>query len=107
MNIFSQLPNEIQDEEFIDLLNTGSVRIERIVSKGHITPADKWYDQSKDEWVIVLEGKAEITFDNDEIVTLEKGDHLHIPAHKKHRVSWTDPKQLTIWLAVFFDVIEN
>ena len=41
MNIFSQLPNEIQDEEFIDLLNTGSVRIERIVSKGHVTPADK------------------------------------------------------------------
>ncbi|EAR55160.1 hypothetical protein SKA34_07254 [Photobacterium sp. SKA34] len=103
MNIFSQLPVKLDNEEFIDLLKTDSVRVERIVSQGHVTPIDEWYDQSENEWIIVLEGKAEITFDNNEIVTLEKGDHLYIPAHQKHRVSWTEPNKLTIWLAVFFD----
>ncbi|MCG3863528.1 MULTISPECIES: cupin domain-containing protein [unclassified Photobacterium] len=103
MNIFSQLPAKLDNEEFIDLLKTDSVRIERIVSQGHITPIDEWYDQSENEWVIVLEGRAEVSFTNGEIKRLEKGDHLYIPAHQKHRVSWTEPNKLTIWLAVFFN----
>jgi cupin 2 domain-containing protein len=28
------------------------------------------------------------------------GDHVHIPAHRRHRVEWTDPAQPTVWLAV-------
>jgi cupin 2 domain-containing protein len=31
---------------------------------------------------------------------MEPGDHVHIPAHRRHRVEWTDPAQATVWLAV-------
>jgi len=32
--------------------------------------------------------------------TLGAGDWLHLPAHCRHRVVWTDAAQPTIWLAV-------
>jgi len=28
------------------------------------------------------------------------GDHVFLPAHKRHRVTWTDPDRPTVWLAV-------
>ena len=31
------------------------------------------------------------------------GDYVHIPAHRRHRVAWTDPAQATVWLAVHYD----
>ena len=34
------------------------IRIERIVSRGHTSPPDFWYDQPQAEWVIVLAGSA-------------------------------------------------
>jgi cupin 2 domain-containing protein len=30
------------------------------------------------------------------------GDWLAIPAHDRHRVTWTDPGQDTVWLAVHY-----
>ncbi len=33
---------------------------------------------------------------------MKPGDFVNIPAHKKHRVEWTTPDELTIWLAVFY-----
>jgi hypothetical protein len=30
------------------------------------------------------------------------GHTAFIPAHKKHRVEWTDPVEQTIWLAVHY-----
>ena len=30
------------------------------------------------------------------------GDWVNIPARVRHRVEWTDPKQKTVWLAVFY-----
>ena len=35
-------------------------------------------------------------------VKLQKGDYLHIPAHVKHKVLWTDPDNITLWLCVFY-----
>jgi cupin 2 domain-containing protein len=32
--------------------------------------------------------------------TLSIGDYVHIPAHTRHRVEWTDPSVATIWLAI-------
>ena len=32
--------------------------------------------------------------------TLKSGDHLHIPAHTRHRVVSTDAGEPTVWLAV-------
>ena len=33
---------------------------------------------------------------------LRPGDHVAIPAHKRHRVEWTAPDETTLWLAVHF-----
>ena len=50
----------------------------------------------------MLEGAATIAFDDGREVRLGAGDHLDIPAHRRHRVAWTDPERVTVWLAVFY-----
>ena len=99
-NIFNNIPEELKEELFEELISKNNLKIERIVSYGHTTKENEWYDQDSDEWVILLQGKAIISFENEDDVELHTGDYLNIPAHKKHRVSWTQPKQETIWLAV-------
>jgi hypothetical protein len=37
-NLFDQLPSNLPEELFNTLLDTGTVRIERIVSQGHASP---------------------------------------------------------------------
>jgi cupin 2 domain-containing protein len=102
-NLFEDFPEEFGDEEFMEeLLDDGNVRIERIVSHGHSSPDEFWYDQDEDEWVVLLSGADALVFDDeDEEVVLRPGDHIRIPAHRKHRVSWTSPGEETVWLAVF------
>ncbi|PIB13915.1 cupin domain-containing protein [Vibrio rotiferianus] len=102
MNLFKDLPSDLSEEVFEDLLTHKQLRIERIVSKGQTTPEDEWYDQEEHEWVLVLQGAGELTYEDGSVKRLETGDHVNIPAHTKHRVSWTDPEQETIWLAVFY-----
>ena len=93
------IPNEV----FETLLQGKSFRLERIISDGHSTPAEKWYDQEWDEWIMILQGTAGLLFDGDEeAVVLKPGDYLNIPAHKKHRVLWTDKTEKTIWLAIHY-----
>jgi len=102
-NIFSGLPAELSGELIETLLQSGETRIERIISDGQVTPEGEWYDQTQDEWVIVLQGAARLQmFDQEDEIALLAGDYLHIPARCKHRVSWTDPQQKTLWLALFF-----
>ena len=101
-NVFDPLPADLKNEQFDELLREGHVRIERIVSKGHISPEIGWYEQEENEWVIVLEGAGTVSFEDDREVTLKKGDFLHIPAHAKHKVVWTKPDELTVWLAVHY-----
>jgi len=101
-NLFTEIPGCLEQEQFQDLLKAEHVRIERILSKGQTSPETGWYDQTEDEWVLVLEGSGTISFEDGRSVRLKRGDHLHIPKHQKHRVSWTDPNEVTIWLAVFF-----
>lgn len=102
MNIFAQLPEALNDEVVDELFSASHIRIERIVSRGQVTAADEWYDQKDNEWVIVLAGAGRVLFADGREILLTKGDSLHIAAHERHRVSWTDPEQLTIWLAVFY-----
>lgn len=104
MNIFHDVPaRRLDAEDCRTLLASGAMRLERIVSTGHVTPAGQWYDQDDDEWVIVLQGQARLRFDDDpEPLTLSPGDHLVIPAHRRHRVEWTDPEQPTVWLALHY-----
>jgi cupin 2 domain-containing protein len=35
-------------------------------------------------------------------VELGPGDAAFIPAHTKHRVTWTTPDEPTVWLALFW-----
>lgn len=64
-NIFSDLPSELKNEQFTELLRTKNIRIERIVSKGHTSPTTGWYDQEENEWVLVLQGAGTILFAGD------------------------------------------
>lgn len=101
-NIFAGIPEDLEHEVLQTLLQKDDVVIERIVSKGHVSPKTGWYDQAQDEWVIVLQGEAILTFESGSETHLNIGDHIHIPAHVKHKVSWTTPHIETIWLAVFY-----
>ena len=101
-NIFSDLPSTVNEELVSEILVSSHIRIEKIVSKGHTSPPAGWYDQKENEWVMVLQGSGTLIFENGTEVCLGKGDYLNIPAHEKHKVSWTDPNQLTVWLALFY-----
>ena len=101
-NLFAEIPARLPDEWTDEILRAGAVRIERIVSRGHSSPAGFWYDPTENEWVVVLSGSAELSFASGERVRLVPGDSLEIPAGVKHRVERTDPDRETVWLAVFF-----
>jgi len=102
-NLFAAIPTEIPEEIFQILLETGNFRLERIVSAGQATPPGKWYDQDTHEWVALLTGSAGLRFEDEaEPRVLSPGDYLLIPAHRRHRVEWTDPARPTVWLALHY-----
>lgn len=100
-NIYSKIPTALPSELFQTITEQNNIRIERIVSDGQTTPAGMWYDQSWDEWVILLSGSAGLCFEGEiEERQLLPGDYLLIPRGCRHRVQWTDQEQKTVWLAV-------
>lgn len=101
-NLLSAIPADIPEELFATLARSDAVHIERIVSRGHVTPPGQWYDQPRHEFVLLLKGAARLAFDDGREVALGPGDWLVLPAHEKHRVAWTDPAQDTVWLAVHY-----
>lgn len=101
-NLFAHIPDDLPAELFETLVEHDALSIERIVSRGHATPTGQWHDQDRHEWVLLLAGAARLAFDNGREVALAPGDWLEIPAHRKHRVAWTDPQQDTVWLAVHY-----
>lgn len=101
-NLFANIPEHFDHELTSEVLRSRSVRIERIVSRGQSSPPDFWYDQAEHEWVVVLAGKATLKIEGQPERMLGPGDALHLPAHTRHRVEWTDPQQDTIWLAVLW-----
>lgn len=101
-NIFDHLPDDLSNETLVTLLQATGLKIERIVSKGHTSPAVGWYDQTQHEWVMVVNGAAMIVFERGERVALTAGSYLDIPAYSKHKVIWTDPNVETIWMAVHY-----
>ena len=80
------------------------LRIERIVSTGQATPEGQWYDQEEDEWVLLVAGAARLLVEGEarerELVA---GDWLLLPAHCRHRVTWTQSDPPTVWLAIHAD----
>jgi cupin 2 domain-containing protein len=75
--VFENAPHKPDDEQVLELLAAPNIKIERIVSTGQASPRDFWYD-------------------------LEPGSYVHISAHTRHRVAWTDDKRPTIWLAIHY-----
>ena len=101
-NIFKNIPQTLQEELFEEIVKSESVKIERIISDGHASPKSGWYDSAQNEWVIVLQGEAILSFENEADVALKRGDHHNIPAHKRHKVAYTSLSEKTIWLAVYY-----
>lgn len=102
-NLYEGLPRELPEERIDALLDVPAVRVERIVSRGHRSPDEFWYDQATHEWVIVLSGHARLRFEDDgQPVEMGPGAYVHIPAHRRHRVEWTTPDEATVWLAVHY-----
>lgn len=117
-SLFANIPNDLSAEVFEDIVKSDNVRIERIISNGQTSPEHGWYNQDQNEWVIVIKGRAQLIFENpldnsvdspvnhsdknQTVVDLNVGDYINIPSHTKHKVSYTDTTQPTIWLAVFY-----
>ncbi|MCC7346971.1 MAG: cupin domain-containing protein [Variibacter sp.] len=102
-NVFRPIPAESIGETVELLASAPTVRIERIISHGEASPPGYWYDQPWAEWVIVLSGAARLRFEDEpQERPLGPGDYLLIPAHRRHRVEWTDPGAPTLWLAVHY-----
>jgi len=101
-NLLRDLPDACGAEITETLLAAPGVRIERIVSMGQSSPPGFWYDQPESEFVVLLAGAARLRFaDEADERTLGPGDWVHVAAHRRHRVAWTDPARQTVWLAVF------
>jgi cupin 2 domain-containing protein len=102
-NLFAEVAESLPEERIDVLVRAERVRLERIVSTGHTTPAGAWYDQATDEWVVLLRGGARLRFEDQEaLVQMRPGDYLHVAAHRRHRVEWTDPREPTVWLALHY-----
>ena len=92
------------EEVFENLVESRGVRVERIVSAGQMTPEGQWYDQARDEFVLLVAGAARLRIDGEEENRqLAPGDWLLLPAHCRHRVTWTQSEPPTTWLAVHYD----
>ena len=99
MNLFdiSKLP--LKEEVSTILTKNKNVRIEQIISTGQVSD---WFDQDKTEFLVLLDGTAELEYENGKSVTLIKGDTLLINPHQKHRVVYTSNDPPCNWLCVFF-----
>ncbi len=104
-NLLDQIPQDLSQELFEHLAHgEGRFRIERIVSRGHSSELDFWYDQNSTEWVVLIQGSAQLEFSEpSQTVDLVPGDSIKIPPHKRHRVNATAKDTDTIWLAVHWE----
>lgn len=79
----------------VELGRIGGTTIETILSSSD--PDTHLYDQPHDEWVVLLEGTAELDVDG-ERMSLVGGDWLLLPARTPHRLLATSAGAR--WLAV-------
>ena len=102
-NIFADIPDNLPDEVFQTLVETGSFRVERIISDGKLAPEDEWYDEDENEWFILLRGGAGLLIEGESGPRILKpGDYINLPAHTRHKVTWTDTEEKTVWLALHY-----
>jgi cupin 2 domain-containing protein len=104
-NLGSDIRKGPHADEIVDRLveREPGFRIERIVSTGQMTLEGEWYDQDDDEWVLVVAGAARLRIEGEaRDRELAEGDWVLLPAHCRHRVTWTRAEPPTVWLAVHF-----
>jgi cupin 2 domain-containing protein len=101
-NLLAAIPAELPEELTECLASSSDTRILRIVSLGHVTPPGAWYDQDDTEWVLLIQGQAQLLFEGGDLRSLQAGDYLTIPAGCRHRVEWTSSEPPAIWLAVHY-----
>lgn len=100
-SLLADLPKTLAEERFETLLQTPGLRLERILSLGHATPEGEWYDQEQDEWVLLIQGEARLRIEGCAAeLSMKPGDTVLLPAHCRHRVEWTTPEEVTVWLAL-------
>ena len=100
MNLF-KIPLLPGDEELVEpLIKDRGTAIERIISSGQASAKGFWYEQERDEWVSLLQGEAELSWENGKSLNMKAGDWIIIPAGERHRVDWTSNKPPCVWLAV-------
>jgi cupin 2 domain-containing protein len=97
-NIFIPNQDMPEKEQFDTLLQTPNIHIEKITSHGQTS--DEWYEQKEDEWVVLIEGEGHLLFEDGSNMKLKKGEYIHIPKMKRHKVIYTSSP--AIWLAVHF-----
>lgn len=100
-NLFGPYASAGDGERIDVLLRAGGVVLERIRSDGHVTPPGSWYDQERDEWVVLVSGSAAIRFEDGGLLEMGPGDWVMIPAHARHRVERTSSP--AVWLALHLD----
>jgi len=94
-------------ESMTVLLEQPGLRLERIHSCQSSSPDDFWYNQSEHEWVVLLQGSAQLQFADEEGPRLlSQGDCLRISAGRRHRVVSTDPAPGCVWLALFWSAAD-
>lgn len=101
-NLLASIPDAAAHEVVTSLVSRGGVRIERIVSMGQASPEGSWYDQAEHEFVLLMQGYAELDFADGRTVRLHPGDWLEIAPHVRHRVRSTALDVPTVWLVAFY-----
>lgn len=105
-NALQNLPSAHAEEVFTDLLKRPGIRIERIVSAGQASADNYFYDQAQAEWVMLLQGEAQLDLEIDgrwQRQFLQTGGYAFLPSHCRHRVHSTSANPVTVWLAIYFD----
>lgn len=98
-SFFDDVPIGADEEEFKVIAESKGMLIERIVSHGHTST--EWYDQEQTEFCTVLRGAADLLIEGDAApARMEPGTWAVIPAHVRHKVTWTLETEPTIWIAV-------
>ncbi|MDD5653971.1 MAG: cupin domain-containing protein [Candidatus Omnitrophica bacterium] len=89
-------------ENFKILLFGKKFNLEKIISKGYATPAAKWIIEETNEFVLLLKGKAELVFEDEQKIKLTEGDYFVIPKKTKHKVTRTSRRPLCYWLTIHY-----
>ncbi|MEN9878665.1 MAG: hypothetical protein RLZZ158_1704 [Cyanobacteriota bacterium] len=101
-NLFRSLPPAAGSERVQLLLEGRGLKLELIHSCAASTPAGQWYDQPLGEWVLLVQGSAQLRFaDADRAQQLQPGDLLWIPPHRLHRLESSDGGRGCLWLTLF------